>query len=89
MIRQKLDTWYDVLAHRLTYRVDSDTRCKIQVFLAVCVPHPDTLSMGEHNVWSYIGLQHIPAEQFGLAVLDKESRTFTPSNAFLTFSLFQ
>jgi len=63
MLCQKLSTWYEDFAHRLAYRVHSNTRCKIQVFLAMCVPHPDTLSMGEHDVWSYIGLQHVPAEQ--------------------------
>lgn len=48
----------------------------------MCVPHPDTLSMGEDNVWSYIGLQHIPAEQ-GVVL-----QSWTWSQALLQQALF-
>lgn len=48
----------------------------------MCVPHPDTLSMGKHNVWSYIGLQHVPAEQ-GMAM-----QSWTRSQTLLQQALF-
>ena len=86
MICQELRTWYDGIAYRLTYRVDSNTRCKIQIFLAMCIPHPDTLSMGEDNVWSDVGLQHIPAEQ-GMA-LQSWTRKHALSQQAVLSSLF-
>lgn len=54
-----------VATQGLTYGVDGYASCKVQVLLAVCIPHPDALSMGEDNVWSHICLQYIPAAQAG------------------------
>lgn len=74
------------LLRGLTYRVHSDTRREVQVFLAMCIPHPDTLSVGEHNVWSHVGLQHIPAEQ-GMALQSwtRSQTTFAASTVFSDF----
>ena len=46
---------------KLTYRVDCNASCKVQILFAVGIPHSDALSMSKDNVRPHIRLQHISA----------------------------
>ena len=46
---------------QVTYGIDSNPSCKVQVLFAMCIPHPDALGMSKDDVRAHIRLQHISA----------------------------
>lgn len=59
--REAAEDKYVHMVVSVTYGVDCNPSCKVQVLFAMCIPHPDALGMSKDNVRAHIRLQYISA----------------------------